>query len=157
MPLFRYHCDDCGKVLICEKLTIPEMCNCVPSKKLKSNPYMMPCVPSPVTGKVVRSALPEVLGRDKNLASALTMVINGTASGRTSPNNPNVNHIHIGGVGAHNLFFDTTDQTILGVTLCGHIDKKNPAGVSAANNVAARVNDIKVSITVDPNGDITHP
>ena len=157
MSLFRYHCSNCGKTYIGERLAGSMTCNCNPPRQIAGQLFAMPYVPPPVTGIIAQSAVNEIIGRDKILAAALRMVINGTAGGRSAPSNPFVKHIHIGGVGAHNLFFDDRNQKILGMSTCGHIDSKNPAGQQAAATAEGRVSDQTVSVTVYSDGNITSP
>ncbi len=79
------------------------------------------------TGQAATAGLAEIVVNDAALAGALRMVFNGTAGGRTSPNNRAINHIHIGGNANYNLLFNNQTNVALG-TVQFHMDANMTGG-----------------------------
>ncbi|MCA1941641.1 MAG: hypothetical protein LDL26_11660 [Caenispirillum bisanense] len=107
----------------------------------------------PPQGTIVRAVRREIVGRDAELAQALTAVFNRTAEGREGPQ-PGLRHLHIGGQGTNNLVFVAATGLVLGV-VDGHMDG---AMSQTVRNQVARVcgRDRADTLTVDVTGsDVT--
>lgn len=93
-----------------------------------------------VTVKAVSSAKSELIGKDKGLAQALTMVARGE-KGRSGPKVKGIkeySHIHIGGNAQSNLLYQTGSRLVLGV-IGFHMEKGLDDGkMKQIENVASR-------------------
>ena len=145
---YNYVCGKCGT-----KTTKPEPYGDYTCSKSGCDGHLayyveMAFTPAPI-GKVHVAAVNEILGNDKVLAKAVTMVFNQSARGRTAPGTTNVNHIHVGGNAQLNLLFDAVSYTVLGL-VNGHMDKNmSPTVSNQASTVTARFGGASVSMVID--------
>jgi hypothetical protein len=108
-----------------------------------------------VTVKAVSGAKAELVGKDKGLAQALTMVARGE-KGRAGPKEEGVkqyNHIHVGGNAQVNLLFQPASKLVLGVLGFhlekgldkGKIDKIKKVASRSGSTITLKINDDTVS------------
>jgi hypothetical protein len=108
-----------------------------------------------VTVKAVSAAKSELVGKDKGMAQALTMVARGE-KGRAGPKEEGVkqyNHIHIGGNAQSNLLFQPGSKLVLGVLDFhlekgldkGKIDKIKKVASRSGSAIILKINDDTVS------------
>jgi hypothetical protein len=105
-------------------------------------------------GNAATAGLAELVANDAALGRALRMVFNNTAGGRSSPNNPAINHIHVGGHGNYNLIFNIQTYVALG-TVGFHLDRDmNNAQQNAVATVEGRNGGGTTELWVKPNDTI---